>query len=205
MSESGVAVFRGGQRPGMALKRISEAVHGLVRSAPGIPSALAKSKAIRNDQADLVFPSAKDRRDGLHETSLTLMRIAKNHIVKGISSYKVKRIFEIVQLAAYGGIADLFMLPKDSRALHLVYPLPDNSAGALLRIFPSAESEIAKRHGLRLLQKACKPSKVDMGFLVAQLCFWQEQMDRKVQYLPASTLDTRGRGGGGWRRLGRTP
>ena len=84
----------------------------------------------------------------------------------------------------YGGGADLYMKPSDVHALHAVYPLPNNSANALQLIFPGATDELAQRHGLRLLEKAFMRS--DTYCLVAQLCFWTEQMKGKIQYMEES-------------------
>ena len=69
-------------------------------------------------------------------------------------------------------------------SLHAVYPLPDNSANALQLIFPSAKDELSQRHGLRLLEKAFMHA--DTYCLVAQLCFWTEQMKGKIQYMEES-------------------
>ena len=78
----------------------------------------------------------------------------------------------MLQLVCYGGVADLYMELSDVHALHVVYPLPNNSANALQLIFPSATDELSQRHGLRLLEKAFKRS--DTYCLVAQC---------KIQYM----------------------
>ena len=90
----------------------------------------------------------------------------------------------MLQLVCYGGVADLHMEQSGVHALHVVYPLPDNSANALQLICSSAKDELSQRHGLRLLEKAFKRS--DIYCLVAQLCFWTEQMKGKIQYMEES-------------------
>ena len=90
----------------------------------------------------------------------------------------------MIQLVRYGGVADLYMQPSDVHALHVVYPLPTNNAQALQGIFPTATDELSQRHGLRLLQKVFR--RMDTYCLVAQLCFWTEQMAGKIQYLDES-------------------
>ena len=78
----------------------------------------------------------------------------------------------MLQLVCYGGVTDLYMEQSGVHALHVVYPLPDNSDNALQLIFPNATDELSQRHGLRLLEKAFKRS--DTYCLVAQC---------KIQYM----------------------
>ena len=61
-------------------------------------------------------------------------------------------------------------------------PLPTNSTTALAAIFPDARSDMQKRYCLRLLQKTLKPGVFDVAMIVAQLCFWREEQDGKLQY-----------------------
>ena len=175
---AGLSVFRGGQRPGLSRLRVAGAVHELCAQAPEIPLAMAKLK-----RKELVFPTESARRDGLYAVCVALKRITDAKLVKGVSSYKAKRIFEMIQLACYGGVGDLYMHSSDLRSLHAVYPMPTNSISALRRIFPTAMTELSQRHGIRLLQKTLKPGNTGIGCIVAQLCFWTEQMIGKIQYL----------------------
>ena len=48
--------------------------------------------------------------------------------------------------------------------------------------FPSARNNQQKRYCLRLLQKTLKPGVFDVAMIVAQLCFWKEEQDGKLQY-----------------------
>ena len=173
MHEVGLHVFRGGQRPGLSHDRVAGAVHELRTHAVEVPLALAMLKATRSHQSGVVFPDANARREGLYVVCMALKQITDSKLVRGVSVYKAKRIFEMLQLACYGGVADLYMQPSDLRVLHAVYPLPTNSANALRRIFPSATDELSQRHGMRLLEKAFK--RTDIGCLLAQLCFWTKQ------------------------------
>ena len=181
MCVAGKPVFRGGQRPGLSTERIAGAVHELCALAVEVPAALAKLKATRTQKGKVVFPDASNRRDGLYAVCTALKRIADSKLVKGVSVYKTKKIFGMLQLACYCGVGDLYMQPSDLRALHAVYPLPNNSANALQRIFPTATDKLSRRHGMRLLEKVF--NRADIGCLVAQLCLWTEQMGGKIQYL----------------------
>ena len=53
---------------------------------------------------------------------------------------------------------------------------------ALATIFASATNNQQKRYCLRLLQKTLKPGVFDVAMVVAQLCFWTEEQDGKLQY-----------------------
>ena len=88
----------------------------------------------------------------------------------------------MILLCAYGGLASLHVVPTDLRVLHGVYPLPTNSCAALLQIFPRAVSEDLRYHGIRLLQKTLQPGTVDIGTIVAMLCFWTQQQSGKIQW-----------------------
>ena len=85
-------------------------------------------------------------------------------------------------LACYAGLAGLHAVPTDLRVVHGVYPLLTNSTTALAAIFPDARSDMQKRYCLRLLQKTLKPGVFDVAMIIAQLCFWREEQDGKVQY-----------------------
>ena len=186
MHEAGQPVFRGGQRPGLPIERVAGAVQELGTHAVDVPLALARLRTTCGQDSKPVRPDINARREGLYVICMALKRITDSKLVQGVSRYKAKRIFEMIQLACCGGVADLYMEPSDVHALHAVYPLPDNSANALQLIFPSAKDELSQRHGLRLLEKkAFKRS--DIYCLVAQLCFWTEQMKGKIQYMEESS------------------
>ena len=51
--------------------------------------------------------------------------------------------------------------------------------------YTNATNELSQRHGLRLLEKVFK--RTDTYCLVAQLCFWTEQMKGKIQYMEESS------------------
>ena len=138
-------------------------------------------RATCGQKSESVFPDTNARREGLYAICMALKRITDSNLVQGVGRYKAKRIFGMIQLACIGGVADLYMVPSDVHALHVVYPLPDNSAKALQRIFPDATDELSQRHGLRLLEKTFKRS--DTYCLMAQLCFWTEQMVGYIQYM----------------------
>ena len=59
----------------------------------------------------------------------------KRKKVKHDSMYKVKRVFEILQLAALAGVADLYAEQSDIVVTFSVYPLPTNSVDALKKDF----------------------------------------------------------------------
>ena len=185
MHKAGQPVFRGGQRPGLPIERVAGAVQELRTHAVDVPLALARLRTTCGQNSKPVRPDINARRDGLYVICMALKRITDSKLVQGVSRYKAKRIFEMIQLVCSGGVADLYMEPSDVHALHAVYPLPSNSANALQLIFPSAKDELSQRHGLRLLEKAFKRS--DIYCLVAQLCFWTEQMKGKIQYMEESS------------------
>ena len=174
----------GGQRPGLSRERVAGAVQELGTHAVEVPLALTRLRATCGSELEVVLPDTNARREGLYVICMALKRITDSKLVQGVSRYKAKRIFEMIQLVCCGGVADLYMEPSDVHALHVVYPLPNNSANALQLIFPSAKDELSQRHGLRLLEKAFMHS--DTYCLVAQLCFWTEQMKGKIQYMEES-------------------
>ena len=113
----------------------------------------------RSHQSGVVFPDANARREGLYVVCMALKQITDSKLVRGVSVYKAKRIFEMLQLACYGGVADLYMQPSDLRVLHAVYPLPTNSASwtrysnvqtldASLRSFASGRSRCQGRSSI---------------------------------------------------------
>ena len=162
----------GGQRPGLSRERVAGAVQELGTHAVDVPLALARLRTTCGQNSKPVHPDINARREGLYVICMALKRITDSKLVQGVSRYKAKRIFEMIQLVCCGGVADLYMEPSDVHALHAVYPLPDNSAKALQLILPSAKDELSQRHGLRLLEKAFKRS--DTYCLVAQC---------KIQYM----------------------
>ena len=185
MIDRGVPIYRGGQRPGAipltemptAVEAIDKAVGSLM-----VPGLLRLMRTSTNDLGERELPDVNERRQGLLEIIGTMNDLVDNKAVLGISHYKCKRIVEMILLACYAGLASLHTLPTDLRVVHGVYPLPTNSATALATIFPNARSDMQKRYCLRLLQKTLKPGVFDVAMIVAQLCFWREEQDGKLQY-----------------------
>ena len=136
----------------------------------------------KHDLGERELAHVNVRRHGLLEIIGTMNDLVDNKAVLGISHYKCKRIVEMILLACYAGLAGLYAEPTDLRVIHGVYPLPTNSSTALTMIFPSARSGKQKRYCLRLLQKTLKPGVFDVAMIVAQLCFWREEQDGKLQY-----------------------
>ena len=185
MVNAGMPIYRGGQRPGAiplleiptAIKAIDKAVGSLL--VPGLLKLVGRS---RNDLGECEKADVNVRRHALLQIIGTMKNLVDNKAVRGISQYKCKRILEMILLACYTGLAGLYAEPSDLRVVHSVYPLPRSSVRALTAIFPSARSERQKRSCLRLLQKTLKPGVLDVSMIVAQLCFWREEQDGKLQY-----------------------
>ena len=175
----GGRVSRGGQRSGLSIKRIPGAVLELAAKAGNIPEVLANLQVSRSDGV-ISLPATTARREGLYHISSMLVKIANEQLVPHLSIYKMKRIFETIQLACLGGIADLYMHPLDTKILHSVYPLPDTSVRALRLIFPTVTEDIHYRHAVRLLEKWLQ---CDIACLIPQLCFWTGQSKSRIDWM----------------------
>jgi hypothetical protein len=182
---AGLPVYRGGQHPGsISPAKVAETVRA-IDSAVGLAlgAALQKLTAQWAEELQARVPASDHvRREGILDFIGVVNSIAEQRLVSGISHYKAKRIVEMLQLAAYGGLASLYAIPKDLRVAHGVYPLPQNSMSALAAIFPTIRSNEHRRAGLRLLQKTLKPGCFDIPSVVAMLCFWTEQQHGVIDY-----------------------
>ena len=169
-------VYRGGQHPGTIaplsvvdmVKRVVE--HQSLKAIPHLAS-------LRAGGGEVV----SSRRAAVRAIINDVAALEHNKDFSGVSSYKCKRICEIILLAAYGGICGLHAEQADLRVIVDIYSLPKNSMTALKTIFPSATTPALQREALRVLQRLDYWR--DICSLVAILCFWTEQASGKVQWI----------------------
>ena len=173
MKAAKVSIFRGGQRPGtIGVARLAAAVQAFAEVAG---SALSAAFGMLR---------SGDQRHGVFLACSVVSDLVTAGASSGVSWYKAKRFVELLALLCYAGVDLMVLVPSDLRVTHSVYPIPRNSCSGLLRIFPGAASGKDQREALRLLQKILKPSTLDIGVVIASLCFWQQQLSGVIDWEP---------------------
>ena len=101
--------------------------------------------------------------------------------VYGFGKYKRKKFAEFLILAAMGNVLSLHFQQAWLNDLRCEWPLPDNSIKNLKLIFPGI---VNYRSGVvALLRGLQKSIYFTFPVIVAQLCFWSEQRNGRIDWL----------------------
>ena len=77
----------------------------------------------------------------------------------------------MIFIALTSNIAGLHMDRRDADASAGVWPVADNTAVGLRKIWPGLSGQRQLREALRVLQRALKPGDVDFASVSALVCF----------------------------------
>ena len=169
-SEEGRATFRGGQFAGaVPVADLADAL------AEFCDKALAKlTPRLLEWQA-----AGQDRTKCVNATRAVL-EIINTCDVYGFGKYKQKKFAEFLILAAMGDVLSLHFQQAWLNDLRCEWPLPDNSVKNLKLIFPGI---VNYRSGVVALLRGLKKSHITFPVIVAQLCFWSEQRNGRIDWL----------------------
>ena len=160
-------LFRGGQRP-------------YTPGKAGLPNAIrAFHKGLGSD----IFPLMNDLRRLRSSTSRApvvydlVERVANDTSVKCFGPYFKKRFLEVLCLMGSIRLGGFKLEDAELDFAAAVFPIADNSARGLKRIFPAATSDHLRRQGIRSLCRsmAAHGSKISFCRMHAMLCFKQKQ------------------------------
>ena len=101
--------------------------------------------------------------------------------VYGFGRYKRKKFAEFLVLAAMGNVLSLHFKEEWLNDLSDVWPIPDNSVRNLKIFFPGIREY---RSGIIALLRGLRHSRsYTFPVIVAQLCFWSEQRNGRINWL----------------------
>ena len=80
----------------------------------------------------------------------------------------------MIFIALGSNIAGLHMDRRDADASAGVWPVADNTAAGLRKIWPGLSGQGQLREALRVLQRALKPGDVDVASVSALVCFYSK-------------------------------
>ena len=167
-------LFRGGQRP-------------YAPGKAGLPDAMrAFHKGLGSD----IFPLMNDLRKLRSSTSRAptvydlVERVASDTSIKCFGRYFKKRFLEILCLMGGIRLGGFRLDDSELDGAASVFPIADNSATALRRIFPAARNDNLRRQGMRTLSRsmAAGGSKISFCRMHAMLCFKQKQDGGVLSY-----------------------
>ena len=101
--------------------------------------------------------------------------------VYGFGRYKRKRFAEFLCLASMANVYGLHFEEQWLNSLSDIWPIPDNSLVNLKRIFPDINNP---RAGIVALMRGLRHGRFHtFSSVVAQLCFWSEQRNGRINWL----------------------
>ena len=101
--------------------------------------------------------------------------------VFGFGCYKRKKFAEFLVLAGMANVYGVHFEEQWLNSLSDIWPIPDNSLANLKRIFPDIHKP---RAGIVALMRGFRHSRFHtVASVVAQLCFWSEQRNGRINWL----------------------
>ena len=175
--EQGCATYRGGQRAGrIRVEELAGALQTFCDQAVGLFTPYFDMW--RSARCERTYCVAALRGILLHLANLELF---------GFGAYKKKRFAECLVLAAFGGVYNLYFKEEWLNDVADVWPLPKNSLDNLKLIFPG----LAKVRNEKQSSRACivallRALRHCRGYtfpsIVAQLCWWSEQRNGRINW-----------------------
>jgi len=167
-------LFRGGQRPYSPGKS-------------GLPTAL---RSFYDNLGSDILPLMNNLQRLRSSTSRApvvydlVERVANDTSVKCFGPYFKKRFLEVLCLMGGVRLGGFKLEDVELDFAAAVFPIADNSARGLKRIFPAATSDDLRRQGIRSLCRsmAARGSKISFCRMHAMLCFKQKQDGGVLSY-----------------------
>ena len=176
--EQGCATYRGGQRAGrIRVEELAGALQTFCDQAVALFTPYFDMW--RSARCERTYCVAALRGILLHLANLELF---------GFGAYKKKRFAECLVLAAFGGVYNLYFKEEWLNDVADVWPLPKNSLDNLKLIFPglakvrNAEKQSSRACIVALLRALRHCRGYTFPSIVAQLCWWSEQRNGRINW-----------------------
>ena len=165
------STFRGGQCPGAV--KVEGLAHALGEYCDKCLRKLAPFL--------LAWQEAGADQQGCVRQVRQILLLNEKAKVYGFGCYKRKKFAEFLVVAAMGNVFGLHFEEEWLSYLSDLWPIPSNSVTNLKRIFPGIRN---RRAGIVALKRGLRKSRfITFSAVVAQLCFWSEQRNGRINWL----------------------